>query len=113
MAKSMIAFATVCEYLGKHTQALNSISMSDRNVTLVAVADGLAPRPATLSTFHTQWNYVSIDPMMRRGAWDENVTNLRTHAARVQDCVLPIRRNANILCWRFVIDQHIMLVLRH
>lgn len=101
----MSAYAAVRHYLVKHApnheQQDGVLSFSSPNVLLVAVGDGVTPRTAALFAFRTSWNCISIDPQMRKGGWDD-VKNLRTHTARVQDVVIDV-----------VDDQRVVVVMWH
>ncbi|KAI0558931.1 hypothetical protein FGB62_178g031 [Gracilaria domingensis] len=96
----MSAYAAVRQYLVKHgpdhEEQDGVLSFSARNITLVAVGDGVTPRTAALFAFRTSWKCVSIDPMMRKGDWD-NVKNLQTKAARVQDVTIDVECNSRVV----------------
>ncbi|CAN8073235.1 unnamed protein product [Agarophyton chilense] len=100
LAESMSAYAAVRQFLVKHgpthQEQAGVLSFSARSVTLVAVGDGVTPRTAAMFAFRTSWKCISIDPMMRKGEWD-NVKNLRTIAARVQDVTIDVECNSRVV----------------
>lgn len=100
LAESMSAYCTVRHYLHKHDarhEVTNGmLCFRDKNVVLVAVGDGVTPRTATLFAFRSAWRCVSIDPMMRRGQWDE-VSNLQTITERVQDVSVDIGKEEKVV----------------
>ena len=62
--------------------------LSDPNVTLVSVGDGKTPRTATLFAFRTNWQYVSIDPMLDKTkipVWESRIQRLKCIASKVED----------------------------
>lgn len=90
LAESMSAFSAVRLHLQSAAAAAEAgrtgVSFDARNVVLVAVGDGVTPRTAALFAFRTQCRCVSIDPLMRRGAWDatRNLTSVRARAQNVR-----------------------------
>lgn len=93
MAESMSAFDAVREYLHVHNKSHEQqdgiLSFKDPNVLLLAVGDGVTPRTAAMFAFRTSWRCVSIDPMMRSGAWD-NITNLKAYKSKVEDMTVSV-----------------------
>lgn len=97
----MSAYSTVREFLytGDETKSRiptkKPITFDNRNIQLIAVGDGVTPRTAALFAFRTQWQCTSIDPGLRKGAWD-SVANLTTHAEKVQDVTIPIASSPDV-----------------
>ena len=89
----MSSFNAVRQYLIKHDKSHEVqdgvLSFKDRNVLLVAVGDGVTPRSAALFAYRTSWKCFSIDPMMRRGPWDD-VENLTSIKSKVEDVTIPV-----------------------
>lgn len=96
----MSAYAAVRDHLRNIGNSLKvgqpSVAFNDKNVTLVAVGDGVTPRTATMFAFRTQWHCISIDPALRNGPWD-TVSNLHSIQSRVQDATVPISESDRLV----------------
>lgn len=57
----------------------------DTGVSVVCVGDGCTPRTAALFAFRTSWQCISVDPLLREGAWNDSVDRLQMLPSKIED----------------------------
>jgi hypothetical protein len=79
-------FTESCAAYNVFRQKLKLFDLSDKDVTIIAVADGNTPRTATMFAFRSAWQCISIDPRLENvSSWELKVQRLKCISKKIED----------------------------